>query len=80
MSEAEEAYEKALLDPSAVYTAPREVLEDATLSDEQRLEILKRWELDAREKQVAEEEGMGGGERSELIDVEEAIKTLEGRG
>jgi hypothetical protein len=80
VSIADDAFEKALIDPSAVYTAPADVLEDDDLSDAQKLEVLRRWEVDAREKQVAEEEGMGGGERSELIDVEEAINALQAGG
>lgn len=80
MSKAQEIFEQALLDPSAVYDTPRDVLDDDALSDTQKLEILRRWEVDAREKQVAEGEGMGGGERNELIDVEEAINALQAGG
>lgn len=57
MSNAEDAFEKALIDPSAVCTAPADVLEDDEPSDAQKLEVLRRWEIDAREKQVAEETG-----------------------
>lgn len=51
-------YEQALLDPLSVYEFPMEVVEDAELTREQKIQILHRWEYDARELQVAEEENM----------------------
>jgi hypothetical protein len=49
---------KALNNPSAVFKKPRKVVENNDLSREQKIEILRRWEYDARELQVADEEGM----------------------
>jgi hypothetical protein len=49
---------KALNNPSAVFKKPREVVENNDLSREQKIEILRRWEYDVRELQVADEEGM----------------------
>jgi hypothetical protein len=49
---------KALTDPSAVFKKPQEVIETDGLSREQKIEILRRWEYDVRELQVADEEGM----------------------
>lgn len=69
-------FEKALKDPSAVYHSPAEVLQNGKLSDEQRLQILQQWEQDERELDVAQEEGMGGGESSILDDVLNAIDKL----
>jgi len=71
-------FEKALKDPTLVYHSPAEVLADNQLNDKQRLEILKRWEQDARELDVAQDEGMTGGESSILDDVLEAMETLGG--
>ena len=51
-------YEQALLDPLSVYTFPMQVVEDASLTREQKIQVLHRWEYDARELQVAEEENM----------------------
>ncbi|MFB9150942.1 hypothetical protein [Roseovarius ramblicola] len=51
-------YDKALLDPTDIYDAPADILADDTLSDAQKIEILRRWEYDAAESSVAEEEGM----------------------
>jgi hypothetical protein len=55
MTEADLA--KALLDPARVFPDPGAVLEEPGLSDAQRIEILRRWEYDARELEVADEEG-----------------------
>lgn len=49
---------KALLDPADVFQAPAAVLSDQTLTTPQKIEILRRWEYDACEVSVAEEEGM----------------------
>lgn len=68
--------DKALKDPSLVYKTPMEVLQDPSLNDEQRLEILQRWEQDERELQVAQEEGMAGGEKSILDDILQAMDKL----
>jgi hypothetical protein len=69
-------FDKALKDPSLVYQTPREVLSDKQLNNTQRLQILKRWEQDQRELDVAQEEGMIGGETSMLDDILEAMKKL----
>lgn len=53
-------YQKALLDPASIFEGPEEVLEQAALSKDQQIEILRRWAYDANEVAVAEEEGMEG--------------------
>ena len=50
--------EKALLNARAVFKCPEGVVNANGLSREQKIEILRRWEYDAREMQVADEEGM----------------------
>ena len=69
-------FEKALKDPALVYRSPQEVLSDKQLNDSQRLQVLKRWELDQRELEVAQEEGMTGGETSMLHEILEAMEKL----
>jgi len=49
---------KALINPSAVFKRPEDVIDSNELTREQKIEILKRWEYDARELQVADEESM----------------------
>ncbi|MEO3428583.1 hypothetical protein AAFN88_06975 [Pelagibius sp. CAU 1746] len=51
-------YEQALLNPAAVFKTPESVLTEDRLSKAQKIEILRRWEYDASEDAVAEEEGM----------------------
>lgn len=67
---------KAKLDPTAVYKSPGEVLEDKTLSREDKIEILRVWEYDAREIQVAEEENMPSANSQMLDEVLETLKKL----
>lgn len=50
--------EKAPLNPAMVFKNPQEVVESNDLSREQKIEILRRWEYDLRELQVADEESM----------------------
>jgi len=69
-------YDKALLDPAAVFKTPREVLDSDTMTTPQKLEVLKRWETDALLLSVATEENMGGGEPSRIEDVRHAIDML----
>ena len=68
--------ERARLDPTAVFPSPEAVVEHSCLTREQKTDILKRWEYDACELEVAEEENMGGGEPSMLEGVLEALAAL----
>lgn len=70
--------DKALRNPAEVYNVPDQVLQDGTLTREQKLKILKIWEYDARELEVAEEENMAGGSPSILRDVRRARMALKG--
>lgn len=58
----------ALIDPARVFDSPDDVLADADLEDAKKIEILRRWEYDARETLVAEEEGLAPKEPSGLLD------------
>lgn len=55
-----ERLQEALLDPPGVFASPDEVVTLAELSREQKIRILKAWEYDAAEAEVATEEGMPG--------------------
>lgn len=48
--------EKALLDPAVVFQNPQKVIDADELSQEQKIEILRRWEYDVREIQVLDDE------------------------
>ncbi len=60
-------FEKAMLSPTSVYKIPNEVVEDDTLSREQKLKILRQWEYDAHELQVAEDENMPGDQPTSML-------------
>ena len=47
---------KAMLDPTMVFEEPKEVVASNELTRNQKIEILHRWEFDARQLEVAEEE------------------------
>jgi hypothetical protein len=68
--------EKALLDPAAVFKSPAEVAQNPDLSREQKIQILRRWEYDARELQVAEEESMTGPQPVNLDAILTALRSL----
>jgi len=53
--------EAALRDPASAFAAPEEIAAHAGLTREQKIEILRLWEYDAAEAEVATEEGMPGG-------------------
>lgn len=55
--------------PIRHYDKPKEVVQDAALSVKQKEKALDTWTVDAEALQRAEDEGMGGGEPSKLIDV-----------
>lgn len=70
--------EKALLDPASVFDTPEEVLKHDDLSKAQKIDILRRWEYDASEIAVAEEEGMQGETPLMLRRVILALEELTG--
>ena len=67
---------RALINPADVFRTPQEVLEVQDLSRQQKIEILRRWEYDVRELQVADEENMPGPPGVGLDDVLQALHTL----
>ena len=71
---------RALLVPSAVFASPHAVVAADGLTREQKIEILRRWEFDARAMQGAEEEtsgGAGGGDRLLVKRIHAALKELD---
>lgn len=68
--------EELLIDPGASYRSPQDVIDDPRLKRDQRIEILCRWAYDATELAVADEEGMSGGESSDLNQVLDALDSL----
>ncbi len=53
-----------------------DVVATDSMTTQQKLEVLKRWEAEARDLEVALAENMGGGESSRFADVRAAIDLL----
>jgi hypothetical protein len=62
--------------PTKEFDRPADVVRAAHLSREQKIAVLRQWELDARLLQTASEEGMSGGEPNLLADVKQALAAL----
>lgn len=70
--------DRAMVSPASVFTTPAEVCNSSELTPEQKIEILRRWEYDARELQVATEESMTGDADVSLEDVLAALHQMGG--
>ncbi len=67
----------AMLDPTAVFEDPKDVVANDVLTRNQKIEILRRWEYDAHQLEVAEEEAGMGVRRPEMLDrVIQALHAL----
>lgn len=73
-------FDAAMRDPAAFFHEPKDVSTSRSLSRDQKLALLRRWEREARSLAVAEEEGMTGGKPSMLGRVRLAIQSLGGDG
>ena len=66
--------ELAKLNPASVFKQPKDVLQDKSLSRDEKIDILRRWAYEERELAVAEEENMltptgnGGTILDEVLD------------
>jgi DNA-binding transcriptional MocR family regulator len=76
-------YDQALLTPESVFAEPMEVVDTDSLTPEQKLAVLKRWEANATDLEVAANESMTGDSAtdgsSKLRDVGKAILALTDR-
>lgn len=63
-------------DPSSVFQAPADVVGNEDISREQKIQILRRWEYEARSLEVAQDENMMGGTSSRLAEVLDALHSL----
>ncbi|MGD2055597.1 MAG: hypothetical protein PVJ15_02230 [Gammaproteobacteria bacterium] len=58
---------------------PQQLLAREDLAPEQKIEILRQWELDLRERMVAEEENMGATEPGSMT-LDEVLIALDALG
>lgn len=68
--------EKAKTNPSMVFSSPQQVVDTAELAKEDKVAILRQWEYDMREMEVAEEENMKGNDTVTLYDVLDALHQI----
>lgn len=71
--------EQAKFDPASVFTSPFAVLQEHSVSREDKIAILQHWADDERELLVAEEENMRRGthERESVLgDIQRALEQL----
>ncbi len=69
-------YDRALIAPEQVFPTPMDVVVTESMTAEQKLKVLKHWEANARDLQVASEENMTGPQPSRLGEVRSAIIKL----
>jgi len=69
-------FEQAKLNPARVFDSPAAVATSTELTTAQKVEVLRQWEYDARELQVAAEENMGEGPGKLLDEVLAALDLL----
>jgi len=68
--------EQALSDPSNVFDTPDDVVQDNTLTRDEKIKILRQWEYDARDLAVAEEENMAGGNDNDSGLLDKVLRAL----
>ncbi len=68
--------DQALTNPERAFATPEAVCDAPSLGREEKIRILRRWEADARELEVAEEENMGGGPPDLLSGILAALDRL----
>jgi len=69
----------ALASPASVFATPDDLVVEAALTRDQKIQALRQWHYDLRELQVATEENMGGGDEAgvTLEAVEDALRRLD---
>jgi hypothetical protein len=72
----EESVEAKKVNPTASYSHPNDVLDDAALARDQKIAILREWHYDAVRLQESASENMTGGEPDRLRSVSNALLAL----
>lgn len=67
---------EAKRNPKANYARPLAVLEDPALTRDEKRIILDAWKAEAIHLQESSAEGFGGGERSHLDEIVQALQRL----
>jgi hypothetical protein len=70
--------DKAKFNPAAVFRSPEELADHPDLAVNDKIEILRRWQYDAAQLAVAEEEGMKNNSSDLLGRISVALDRLTG--
>ena len=65
-----------LILPDCKFTNPMEVLAVDALTKAEKIRILRQWEYDAQEKEVAQDEGMQATSDSHIDEIHSALRLL----
>ena len=68
--------ETALLYPASAFGTPEALLARSDIDDDTKIELLRRWEYDARELEVEEEESMQAHDDDLLARIHQALRGL----
>lgn len=71
-------FEEAVRDPGSVFSTPEEVFDSPDLTQVEKIQVLRSWEYDAAELEVAQEEGMRGEENGLVQRILLALARLTG--
>lgn len=70
-------FDRAIDNPAATFREPSDIMVCNELSRDEKIQVLRRWEYDARQLEVAQEENMISRERSGLSAVLSALQELD---
>lgn len=75
-------FSEAIDDPSRKFSSPMAVLEADEFSREEKIEVLRSWELDAKRLLESADENMTderGRDRNQLPEIQKALRALDAR-
>ena len=78
MPQTRSMFEQAMVAPDQTFETPDQLVENEQLSLEEKRKILETWRDSELQLLRASGEGMAGGERPHLAQVEKALKRLKG--
>ncbi|MCK7458176.1 hypothetical protein [Idiomarina aminovorans] len=72
-------FKKSLKNPAEAFNSPQNVVNDAELTTEQKIDVLKQWRYDELETEVADQENMAADKPDKLGEINNLLIELEGK-
>jgi len=72
----EDRYQKAMRNIANAFATPQDIADASDLSAREKIELLRQWEFDLRQLQVASEEGMTSGKADGTATTLRAVHLL----